>query len=58
MRGCMARLSSAEVFTPTSFPTHTYVERDHLHHERLLREWMRSATQIASISGLLNPGPD
>ncbi|HEY5950469.1 MAG TPA: hypothetical protein VIV40_33490, partial [Kofleriaceae bacterium] len=47
----MARLSSAEVFTPTSFPTHTYVERDNLHHERLLREWMRSSTQIASISG-------
>lgn len=47
----MARLSSAEVFTPTSFPTHTYVERDHLHHERLLREWIRSSTQIASISG-------
>lgn len=47
----MARLSSAEVFTPTSFPTHTYVERDHLHHDRLLREWIRSSTQIASISG-------
>lgn len=47
----MARLSSAEVFTPTSYPTHTYVERDHLHHERLLREWIRSSTQIASISG-------
>jgi hypothetical protein len=47
----MARLSSGEVFTPTSFPTYTYVERDQLHHERLLREWIRSATQIASISG-------
>jgi hypothetical protein len=47
----MARLSSAEVFTPTSFPKHTYVERDHLHHERLLREWIRSSTQIASVSG-------
>jgi hypothetical protein len=47
----MARLSSAEVFTPTSFPTHTYVQRDHLHHERLLNEWIRSATQIASVSG-------
>jgi hypothetical protein len=47
----MARLSSAEVFTPTSYPKYTYVERDHLHHERLLREWMRSSTQIASISG-------
>ncbi len=47
----MARLSSAEVFTPTSFPTHTYVERTDLHNERLLREWMRSSTQVASISG-------
>jgi hypothetical protein len=47
----MPRLSSAEVFTPTSFPTHTYVQRDELHHERLLREWTRSSTQIASISG-------
>ena len=47
----MARLSSAEVFTPTSFPTHTYVERAELHNERLLREWMRSSTQVASISG-------
>jgi hypothetical protein len=44
-------LSSAEVFTPTSYPTHTYVQRDELHHERLLREWTRSSTQIASISG-------
>src|SRR5512140_698422 len=46
----MPRLSS-EVFTPTSFPTYTYVQRDELHHERLLREWLRSSTQIASISG-------
>ncbi len=47
----MPRPSSAEVFTPTSFPTHTYVQRDDLHHERLLREWTRSSTQIASLSG-------
>lgn len=47
----MARLSSAEVFTPTSFPSHTYVTREELHNERLLREWMRSSTQVASISG-------
>lgn len=47
----MPRLSSAEVFTPTSFPTYTYVPRDELHHERLLREWTRSSTQIASVSG-------
>lgn len=51
MMAAMARLSSAEVFTPTSFPTHTYVARDELHHERLLREWMRSSTQVASIAG-------
>ncbi len=47
----MTRLSAAEVFTPTSFPTYTYVQRDELHHERLLREWTRSSTQIASVSG-------
>lgn len=47
----MPRLSAAEVFTPTSFPTYTYVQRDELHHERLLREWTRSSTQIASVSG-------
>jgi len=51
MMRAMPRLSSAEVFTPTSYPTHTYVQRDDLHHERLLREWTRSSTQIASISG-------
>src|SRR5688572_8712043 len=51
MRVLMARYSSAEVFTPTSFPSHTYVTREELHNERLLREWMRSATQVASISG-------
>ncbi|HTL32164.1 MAG TPA: hypothetical protein VL326_03510 [Kofleriaceae bacterium] len=47
----MPRLSSSEVFTPTSYPTHTYVVRDDLHHERLLREWIRQSTQIASVSG-------
>src|SRR3954470_20409897 len=56
VRGChmmigMPRLSSSEVFTPTSYPTHTYVVRDDLHHERLLREWIRQSTQIASVSG-------
>jgi hypothetical protein len=47
----MPRLSAAEVFTPTSYPTYTYVQRDDLHHERLLSEWSRSSTQIASLSG-------
>jgi hypothetical protein len=47
----MARLLANEVFTPNSYPTHTYVRRDDLHHERLLREWARSSTQIASVSG-------
>jgi hypothetical protein len=51
MMRAMPRLSSAEVFTPTSYPKYTYVERDYLHHERLLREWIRSSTQLASISG-------
>lgn len=47
----MPRLLSSEVFTPTSYPTHTYVQRDELHHERLLQGWARSSTQIASIAG-------
>lgn len=45
------RLASSVVFTPTDFPHHTYVPRDNLHHERLLREWARTSTQIASVSG-------
>lgn len=45
------RLSSSDVFTPTSYPEYTYVQRDDLHHEMLLREWTRSSTQIASVSG-------
>jgi hypothetical protein len=51
MMRTMPRLSSAEVFTPTSYPEHTYVQRDDLHHERLLREWARGGSFIASISG-------
>jgi hypothetical protein len=47
----VTKLESRDVFTPTSFPTHTYVQRDELHHERLLNEWLRSSTQIASIAG-------
>lgn len=47
----MPRMSSSEVFTPTSYPTHTYVVRPDVHHERLLREWIRQSTQIASLSG-------
>ena len=47
----MARLPSSLVFTPNGNPTYTYVPRDDLHFERLLGEWARSSTQIASISG-------
>lgn len=47
----MTRLTAMEVFTPTSFPNHTYVQRDELHHERLLQQWARSSTHIASVSG-------
>lgn len=42
---------ASEVFTPTSFPKHTYVQRDDLHHERLLVEWARGSTHLSSISG-------
>ncbi|HUJ61923.1 MAG TPA: hypothetical protein VLX92_25635 [Kofleriaceae bacterium] len=45
------KLSSHDVFTPNSYPTHTYVQRDEPQHERLLREWIRSSNQIASLSG-------
>ena len=45
------RLAASMVFTPTDFPHHTYVPRNDLHHERLLREWARTSTQIASVSG-------
>jgi hypothetical protein len=47
----MPRLQSSEVFTPNSYPRYTYVQRDELHHERLLREWAKTSNQIASISG-------
>ncbi len=47
----VTKLMSSAVFPPTAFPEYTYVPRDELHHERLLREWLRSSTQIASISG-------
>jgi hypothetical protein len=47
----MSRLAAAEVFTPTSFPTHTYVLREDHHNERLLTQWRKSPTQIATIAG-------
>jgi hypothetical protein len=47
----MSRLWSSQVFTPNGYPSRTYVVRDELHHEQLLREWMRQSTQIASVSG-------
>jgi hypothetical protein len=47
----MPKLLSSEVFTPASYPRHTYVTRDEQHQERLLGEWLRSKGQIASIAG-------
>jgi hypothetical protein len=47
----MVRLSSRAVFTPSGFPNHTYVQRDELHQERLLREWAAQSSQLASVSG-------
>lgn len=44
-------VTASQVFTPNSFPTYSYVKRDELHHERLLAEWARSSSQIASVSG-------
>ncbi len=40
-----------EVFTPGSFPTHTYVERDHLKLEQELRDALDTPGYIASVSG-------
>jgi len=47
----MERLKSTLVFTPSAFPNYTYVQRDELHQERLLRAWAQQSTQIASVSG-------
>ncbi len=47
----MPRRSAADVFTPNAYPRYNYVPRDDLHHERLLRQWTQSSTQIASVSG-------
>jgi hypothetical protein len=47
----MPSVLATEVFNPTEFPVHTYVERDDLNHERLLRQWREKATLIASVSG-------
>ncbi len=45
------RLLASEVFTPTAFPKHSYVQRNEKHHERLLSQWVESTGQIASVSG-------
>jgi len=47
----MPRLAASEVFIPTSYPKHTYVQRNEQHQERLLTEWLRTSTTIASIAG-------
>src|SRR5436190_22055311 len=47
----VTRLLASEVFTPTSFPKYSYVQRNEQHYERLLMQWLQSSTQIASVSG-------
>lgn len=47
----MQRLLVGEVFTPTSFPKYTYVQRKELLHETLLSQWIETSGQIASVSG-------
>jgi hypothetical protein len=47
----MARLLTDQVFTPNSYPKHTYVQRDAVHHEVLVQEWAEQSNQIASVSG-------
>ncbi|HEX7704749.1 MAG TPA: hypothetical protein VF403_28605, partial [Kofleriaceae bacterium] len=47
----MARMQSVDVFTPTSYPRYTYVQRVELHQEHLLAEWAKQPHLIASISG-------
>lgn len=43
------KFAASDVFTPTSFPNITYVERSHLDHERKLAMWLAVSTQIASV---------
>ncbi|MEO8548340.1 MAG: hypothetical protein ABI678_00125 [Kofleriaceae bacterium] len=47
----MPRLLVDEVFTPTTFPTHTYVERPQLTLEQTLTPWLRASTTVAMLSG-------
>lgn len=47
----MPSLKSSDVFKPTSYPEHTYVQREQLHHERLLEAWAQQSGQVASVSG-------
>ena len=47
----VTRLSAGEVFTPNSFPNHTYVQRDQQLQEKLLTNWVDTSGQIASVSG-------
>jgi hypothetical protein len=47
----VTRLTASEVFTPTSYPRHTYVQRNEQFQEKLLSAWIDSPNQIASVSG-------
>ena len=45
------QISVFEVFTPSSFPQYTYVDRDERHLETALRQALKTPGQIASLSG-------
>jgi hypothetical protein len=45
------RLRAYDIFTPSSFPEHTYVERDEAHLEAHLGQALSTPGQIASLSG-------
>jgi hypothetical protein len=45
------KLLADEVFTPTTFPTHTYVERSQLTLEQRLAPWLSNSTLVAMVSG-------
>ena len=47
----MTALKATAVFTPASFPAHTYVERAEIGLEQRLRDGLDTAGQIVSLSG-------
>jgi hypothetical protein len=47
----MTRLRAIDVFTPSDFPTHTYVKRAEERLEKRLREALETPGEVVSVSG-------